>query len=75
MYKSFFKRILDMGFSAMGIIILGPIIVLMIISLSIYYQGPPFFIQNRPGKFGRIFKVIKFRTMTNKKDLSTSDNP
>lgn len=68
MYKSFFKPVLDFLLAFFGFIILSPIFIIVLIVLLINNQGSPFFYQNRPGKNKKIFKVIKFRTMTNKKD-------
>ncbi len=63
-----FKRIADFGFSLLALILLSPIILLVILCLSIVNQGTPFFLQDRPGKDEKIFKVIKFKTMNDKKD-------
>lgn len=68
MYKYFFKRILDFLASFFGIIILSPIFIIVCIGLYIANDGKPFFFQARPGKGGKIFKIIKFKTMNDKKD-------
>lgn len=68
MYKLFLKLVLDRAFALFGIILLSPIIVLTTISLFIANQGKPFFYQLRPGLNGKIFKIIKFKTMNDKKD-------
>lgn len=68
MYRHFFKRLLDVIISLMGIIILSPIIIALIIMLSIQNNFKPFFFQKRVGKNKVIFKVIKFKTMHDKKD-------
>ena len=68
MYKNCFKRIFDFCLSLMGIIILSPLFLILIIIGMIEMGGNPFFTQERPGKDEKIFKLIKFRTMTNKKD-------
>lgn len=68
MYKIFFKPVLDFLLAFIGFIFLSPIFSIVLIILLINNQGFPFFYQKRPGKNGKIFKVIKFRTMTNKKD-------
>ena len=70
MYKSFFKTVLDFSFSLIALIILCPIILLLVILLSIINNGSPFFLQTRPGKDEKLFKVIKFKTMNDKKDKS-----
>lgn len=70
MYKSFLKRFFDFLLSLIGLVILFPLL-LSISWLFIFVDGgPPFFIQLRPGKNGRIFKIIKFKTMNNKKDIN-----
>ncbi len=68
MYSRFFKRIFDFFLSFLGIIFLSPCILLIIIILFFANKGKVFFIQKRPGKLLKIFKVIKFKTMTDKMD-------
>lgn len=68
MYKTYFKRIIDFFFAFFGIMLLSPLLILITIGLFIANQGKPFFIQRRPGKDGEIFKIIKFKTMSEKKD-------
>ena len=68
MYRKFFKRFFDFMLSLLAIIVLSPILLLLIIIVAIAMRGNPFFVQLRPGKNNKIFKLIKFRTMTNKKD-------
>ncbi|SHI48633.1 sugar transferase [Algibacter luteus] len=68
MYKNFIKRIFDIIASLIGLIILSPLIILLIIVLTISFNGTPFFLHPRPGKHGVIFKVIKFKSMNDKKD-------
>lgn len=68
MYKTFFKRILDFITSFIAIIVFSPIFLLVVLLLSINNKGSVFFFQKRPGKNEKIFKVIKFKTMTDKKD-------
>ncbi|MCW8310874.1 sugar transferase [Sphingobacterium sp. InxBP1] len=68
MYKSFFKRIVDFLAAAIGLLLLSPIFILVTIGLFIANNGKPFFFQPRPGKGRRIFKIIKFRTMNDKRD-------
>jgi len=67
-YKTVVKRSLDFLLSLMAIVLLSPLIVLLTIVGCWKMKGNPFFSQERPGKDGRIFKLIKFRTMTNEKD-------
>lgn len=68
MYRNFFKRILDFICSLIGFIILLPIFLFLTIFLTIANNGKPFFFQQRPGKNNKIFEVVKFRTMNDKKD-------
>lgn len=69
MYKGFFKRFLDFVFAFLGLLILSPILIFIIIALSIANNGKPFFFQSRPGINGKIFKIIKFKTMNDKVGL------
>jgi lipopolysaccharide/colanic/teichoic acid biosynthesis glycosyltransferase len=68
MYKYFFKRAIDFPAALSGLILLSPLFAIIILLLSIVNKGHPFFTQDRPGKKGKIFKVIKFKTMNDKKD-------
>jgi len=68
MYKLFFKRFLELIFSIIAFIIISPIFIIITLLLLIANKGKPFFIQARPGKNERIFKLIKFKTMTDAKD-------
>ena len=68
MYYPFFKRLFDILFSAAALLILFPVFVFITFIFFITGQGSPFFLQERPGKDSRIFKLIKFRTMNNKSD-------
>lgn len=67
MYKHFFKRLLDFILSVTAFIVLSPVFVLTILLLFIANNGKPFFRQRRPGKDNKIFKVIKFKTMNDKR--------
>ena len=67
MYKKYFKRILDFFLSTIGFIAISPLFLLVTILLIISNKGKPFFFQARPGKNERIFKIIKFKTMTDEK--------
>ena len=69
MYKHFFKRLLDFWISLIVLIIISPILLLVTIWLHFANKGAgALFYQERPGKDGRIFKVIKFKTMTDERD-------
>ena len=68
MYKFFFKPLLDFVLSFLGLIISSPIFLVVFIALLFANKGKVFFLQNRPGKNEEIFKIIKFRTMNNKRD-------
>lgn len=68
MYKRFFKRALDIILSGCALVILSPFLLVFSITGAIAMGGNPFFFQERPGKDGKIFKLIKFRSMSNKKD-------
>ncbi len=68
MYKLFFKRVIDFLIALIALLLLSPIFFIVLILLAIYNAGKPFFFQERPGKNEKIFKVIKFKTMNDKKD-------
>jgi lipopolysaccharide/colanic/teichoic acid biosynthesis glycosyltransferase len=68
MYEKFFKRLIDFCLSLFALIVLSPVLLVLIILGAINMKGNPFFTQLRPGKNEKIFKLIKFRTMTNEKD-------
>lgn len=68
MYKNYFKRFFDFILALIGLICLSPIFIVVTIGLYFANQGKPFFFQARPGKDERIFKIIKFKTMNDKKD-------
>jgi undecaprenyl phosphate N,N'-diacetylbacillosamine 1-phosphate transferase len=69
MYRHFFKRLFDFVIALIGFIIISPLFLLLWIGLSIANKGAgAFFLQERPGKDEKIFKVIKFKTMNDKRD-------
>ena len=71
MYKHFFKRFLDFWISLIALICISPILIIVTIWLHFANKGAgAFFFQERPGKDGKIFKVIKFKTMTDERDAS-----
>lgn len=66
----FVKRCADVVLSFVALIVLFPFFLIMSIIISVAMKGNPFFLQKRPGKNGKIFTLVKFRTMTNKKDAN-----
>lgn len=73
MYAKFFKRLIDIILSVTALIVLSPVLLILTVVGAIAMKGNPFFLQPRPGKKGKdgkekIFKLIKFRTMSNAKD-------
>ena len=64
MYRRYIKRPQDAVLSLMALLVLSPVLLLLTVLGWIIMKGNPFFTQNRPGKDGKIFKLIKFRTMT-----------
>lgn len=68
MYRFFLKHIIDFIFASFGLLILSPILIITTVSLYFANQRKPFFFQLRPGLNGKIFKIIKFKTMNDKKD-------
>lgn len=67
-YRCFFKRFYDILLSFIAIIFFSPLLIILTIVTVIKMRGNPFFVQPRPGKNGKVFYLIKFRTMTNEKD-------
>lgn len=71
MYKHFFKRVLDFCIALIGLICILPILLVVTIWLHFANKGAgAFFCQERPGKDGKIFKIIKFKTMTDERDTN-----
>lgn len=68
MYAKYFKRGIDFILSLCVLIVLSPVFLILILLGTVFMGGNPFFTQERPGKDEKIFKLIKFRTMSNKKD-------
>ena len=68
MYRNFFKRIIDFTLALIALIVLSPLMLVVAIVTAIKMKGNPFFVQPRPGKNEKIFKLIKFRSMTEEKD-------
>jgi lipopolysaccharide/colanic/teichoic acid biosynthesis glycosyltransferase len=69
MYKAFFKTLLDILGAFIILIILFPFLLIVVLVLYFTNQGSPFFIQLRTGKNGEIFKIIKFKTMNDKRSI------
>ncbi len=63
MYARYIKRFLDLILSLLALIILMPVLIIVAIAIKIDSKGPVFFLQERLGKNGKVFKIIKFRTM------------
>ena len=70
MYTRLVKPIADFFAALIGLVILSPLFILIAILLFIANNGKPFFFQLRPGKNGKIFKIVKFKTMNDKKDAT-----
>lgn len=69
MYKLFFKRLIDLFFALAVLILLSPLLLVVTVWLHFANHGAgAFFFQERPGKDGRIFKIVKFKTMTDDRD-------
>ncbi|KYG82870.1 sugar transferase [Roseivirga echinicomitans] len=68
MYIKYFKRIFDFCGAFLLLLLASPLLVVVTLWLSIANSGRPFFFQPRPGKDEKIFKIIKFKTMTDKRD-------
>ena len=68
MYARFFKRVVDFILSLLAIIVLSPVLLILTVLGAVKMKGNPFFTQLRPGKGEKIFKLIKFRTMTCERD-------
>lgn len=69
LYKSFFKRAIDVTASGCGLLVLSPVLAVVTVWLHFANKGAGiFFFQERPGKNAKIFKVVKFKTMTDEKD-------
>ena len=68
MYAKCFKRLLDFPLSLAALLVLSPVFLILTIVGAVKMKGNPFFTQERPGKDEKVFKLIKFRTMTNARD-------
>lgn len=71
MYKHFFKRVIDFTIALIALLTIWPILLVIYVWLTIANKGAgAFFFQERPGRHGKIFKVIKFKTMTDERDAN-----
>jgi len=68
MYAKYLKRVIDFSLSLIALIVLSPLLLILIVLGMVFMRGNPFFMQERPGKDEKIFKLIKFRTMDNRKN-------
>ena len=68
MYRYFIKFTLDFLVALIGLLVISPIFLFVMLGLAIANNGKPFFLQKRPGKNEKIFSIIKFKTMNDKKD-------
>ena len=68
LYRVFFKRFYDVLLSGLAILVLSPLLLVLIVLGAVKMRGNPFFTQLRPGKGERIFRLIKFRSMTSERD-------
>lgn len=70
LYRNYLKRLIDLIVSLVAFSILLPLFIIVTVLLCIANQGKPFFFQQRPGKNGKIFRVVKFKTMNDRKDAA-----
>lgn len=71
MYKHFFKRVIDFTIALIALLTIWPVLLVIYVWLTIANKGAgAFFFQERPGRHGKIFKVIKFKTMTDERDAN-----
>lgn len=68
MYQHFFKRFFDIVLSLLAILLLSPVLLVFTVLGAVKMHGNPFFVQPRPGKDEKVFRMIKFRTMTQERD-------
>jgi lipopolysaccharide/colanic/teichoic acid biosynthesis glycosyltransferase len=70
MYNNHLKRIFDFTAAFLGLLLLSPVFIIVTVGLYFANQGKPFFFQLRPGLHEKVFKIIKFKTMNDKKDVN-----
>ena len=68
MYRLVIKPLIDFCIALTVLLLISPVLLSIMLLLLFFNQGKPFFLQRRPGKDGRIFTIIKFKTMNDKKD-------
>lgn len=68
MYQNYFKRLFDFLIALVALLLFSPLFMLVTIGLFFANQGKPFFFQTRPGKDEKLFRIVKFKTMNDKKD-------
>jgi bacterial sugar transferase len=69
MYKNYLKRVFDFSIALFAIVIASPLMITVAVWLHFANKGAGvFFLQERPGRYGKIFKVVKYKTMTDEKD-------
>lgn len=68
MYTTIFKNLIDFVIALLGLLVLSPLLLVVWLCLCIANQGKPFFFQTRPGKNAKLFQIVKFKTMNDKKD-------
>lgn len=69
MYRIFFKRLIDFFFALLGLLLLSPMFLFTIVALFLANRGKPFFFQKRSGRRDRIFTIVKFKTMNDKRGV------
>lgn len=70
MYARFFKRLFDAVLALAALLVLSPLLLLLILAGAIAFRGKPFFLQPRPGRGEKVFYMLKFRSMTDKRDAA-----
>ena len=68
MYNNYLKRLIDFLAALLGLLLLSPVFIFVTMGLCLANNGKPFFFQRRPGKNEKIFSIVKFKTMNDKKD-------
>lgn len=68
MYQNYFKRLFDFLIALIALLLLSPVFLLVTFGLFFANNGTPFFLQTRPGKDEKLFRIVKFKTMNDKKD-------